>query len=62
MDVVCPVLSAVKLAVSNPGDSSDMTWHVPCLGADCAFWMDIPVHFGDRRYQGCGLVLKMEKK
>ena len=60
---ICPVLSAVKLAVSNPGNPSDApTWQVPCLKANCAFWVEVVIHLGERRQQGCGLMLKADKR
>jgi hypothetical protein len=62
MGDICPVFSAVKLAVSNPGDPRDDAWHVPCLKEDCAFWVEVVTHLGERRQQGCGLVLKTDKR
>ena len=62
MGDICSVFSAVKLAVSNPDDSRDTSWHVPCLKEDCAFWVEVVVHLGERRQHGCGLVLKAAKK
>jgi len=63
MGDICPVFSAVKLAVSNPSDpSADATWQVPCLKERCVFWIEVVTHLGERRYHGCGLVLKGDKK
>ncbi|HUS88682.1 MAG TPA: hypothetical protein VMW91_04790 [Desulfosporosinus sp.] len=62
MGDICPLLSAVKLAVSNPGDPHDATWHVPCLKEKCVFWVEVVIHLGERRQQGCGLVLKTDKR
>jgi hypothetical protein len=51
------------LAVSNPSDpNADATWQVPCIKERCVFWVEVVVHLGERRQQGCGLVLKADKR